>query len=382
MQAAADPTNSIPVYGADNIASVYSQERANMMNHQIAVETNAMNAAIANAKNNLDYKIFQETNEYNSPVAQVQRFLDAGINPLGAMSSGSIGSGNASAYQTAMPVMQTGNPMQGASFLDSASQFWNGFNSVGNQVKNIADTMLSFGRLENETGLSGSQIAMNDYKMAEAHANTQKTLAETNTLIPLQARKAISEMRDIDSQIEYRKKQGEGIDSEIRLRSANEELWKAEAANMRETVRIAWANYNLGRDRFGLEQEQFGLEQNKFDFEKEKFEKEFPLEEARTFSESHSNPYKSAINLLRRFMSGKVSPDSLLSSQSDAALYNTFMFLSEHPIRIDGSITDSAELTDSIYGELARRYMSVPKNVNTATTPGAVVNPSNSDTYQ
>lgn len=83
-----------------------AQVDANNKNLQIAREvndtskrntdaTNTANRELAEKQNQWNIDQWKRENEYNSPSAQVQRYLDAGVNPLSAMSSGGIGSGNA-----------------------------------------------------------------------------------------------------------------------------------------------------------------------------------------------------------------------------------------------------------------------------------------------
>ena len=83
-------------------STVRAQREANITNAGIARETNQTNVDIAESANRWNYQMFNEQNawnydqwlreiEYNSPKQQVQRYLEAGINPLWAMQSGDAG---------------------------------------------------------------------------------------------------------------------------------------------------------------------------------------------------------------------------------------------------------------------------------------------------
>lgn len=83
-------------------AQVRAQKAANESNEKIAAQTNELQKELAQQANDLNYRMFQEQNqwnldqwnrenEYNSPSAQVERYLEAGINPIWAISGGNPG---------------------------------------------------------------------------------------------------------------------------------------------------------------------------------------------------------------------------------------------------------------------------------------------------
>lgn len=83
-------------------AQVRAQKAANQSNEKIAAQTNDLQRELAQQANDLNYRMFQEQNqwnldqwnrenEYNSPSAQVQRYIEAGINPIWAIAGGNPG---------------------------------------------------------------------------------------------------------------------------------------------------------------------------------------------------------------------------------------------------------------------------------------------------
>lgn len=97
--------NIVIIYYVFDMSSstVEAQKLANKTNLQIAQETNQANRDIATqanewnwhnleAQNNWNIEQWNRENEYNSPKQQVQRYLEAGINPLWAIGNGDPGS--------------------------------------------------------------------------------------------------------------------------------------------------------------------------------------------------------------------------------------------------------------------------------------------------
>ena len=70
---------------------VKAQKVANQGNLDLAAKQNEYNVAMFNAENEWNLEQWNRENEYNSASAQVQRLMEAGINPLWAMSSGDAG---------------------------------------------------------------------------------------------------------------------------------------------------------------------------------------------------------------------------------------------------------------------------------------------------
>lgn len=100
-----------------------AQQEANELGYKMNQENNWLNAvqnfnSLMNQRNmqriqfDQTRQLIDEEREYNSPSSQVQRYLDAGINPLGAMSNGQLGSGNASAISPSSSSSPSMIPMQ------------------------------------------------------------------------------------------------------------------------------------------------------------------------------------------------------------------------------------------------------------------------------
>jgi len=83
-------------------ATVRAQKHANASNEMLTRETNQMQRELAQQANDLNYRMFQEQNDwnykmwneenkYNSPSAQIERYLEAGVNPIWALAGGNPG---------------------------------------------------------------------------------------------------------------------------------------------------------------------------------------------------------------------------------------------------------------------------------------------------
>lgn len=72
-------------------ATVDAQELANEANKEIAHEANVYNRENLQMQNQWNIEQWNRENEYNSPAAQMQRYIEAGINPLWAISGSSPG---------------------------------------------------------------------------------------------------------------------------------------------------------------------------------------------------------------------------------------------------------------------------------------------------
>lgn len=191
-----------------------AQRLANEANIQIAQETNQANRDIAAAQNDLNYKMFNEQNawnreqwnlenEYNSPSAQMRRYMEAGINPLWAMSKGDAG--QAAHLESAQAAPAVGASMVGAHVepeydptrlnnIVAAAQNLNnslqGFYKLGLESidvdtrKNVADSTIALNRAESlyKKSQTTGQDIFNNLNTATFQTLVQSKVSELNKL--------------------------------------------------------------------------------------------------------------------------------------------------------------------------------------------------------
>lgn len=121
---------------------------------------------MANQQNQWNLDQWIRENEYNSPAAQMSRMEAAGINPFNAASSGQIGSGTASALQSATP-----NNVSAPAYADAYS------NPVGNFISGLSsslDNALKVISVDRENKLTPSVV-----EKSENEARGSKGLADS-----------------------------------------------------------------------------------------------------------------------------------------------------------------------------------------------------------
>lgn len=253
--------------GEDNASQILMNDRTNRMqmeianlnnlnNLKIAQNTNELNKQIAEDKNALDYKIFQETNQYNTPEAQKQRYLAAGLNPIAAMSSGSIGPGNAANYQTAQATAIPGAPMVAPQLnsphlanstrgVDIAAALTN----IANAGKGFADTAVSLRGVKNAELGQMSQSKLNYAKALQSLQETDNLKQVHDVLTPANVQNVFSQIKQREHQNSNLDSQSEMYKSNIALNDAKRDEIKqaivesnARIDNMRKT--LGWQYYN------------------------------------------------------------------------------------------------------------------------------------------
>lgn len=108
------------IIGSSSSAS--AQSKANETNLQIARETNAANAALAQQQQNWNIDLWNMQNDYNTPAAQMQRYKDAGLNPNLIYGSGSGSSGNATAISSVAPARMERASVQPVNYFQGIAQ--------------------------------------------------------------------------------------------------------------------------------------------------------------------------------------------------------------------------------------------------------------------
>lgn len=158
-----------------------SQEMTNSANIAIANKTNATNKLIAREQNELNYKMFNEQNdwnlkrrdeewEHNSPSAQMQRYMEAGINPLWAISNGNPGNAqqlksadwSGAAGATMIPA-QLQAPQFNLDEVAALQSVINGYQGFQRLSMEKAQNKANIARTEAETDLIKSQTISQDF---------------------------------------------------------------------------------------------------------------------------------------------------------------------------------------------------------------------------
>lgn len=167
-------------------ATVEAQKLANEANIQMTQETNQSNRDIAAAQNDLNYKMFNEQNSwnleqwnrenlYNSPSEQMKRYLQAGINPIWAMSKGEPG-------QAAHLTSATAHPAAGATMV--APQVQPEFDpsrptNILTAANNLTNSLQGFYKLSLEE--QDVDTRRSAQQSLEAYQNAQKLLTQSQT---------------------------------------------------------------------------------------------------------------------------------------------------------------------------------------------------------
>lgn len=138
----------------------------NETNLQQNRETNAANRKLAEKQNQWNIDQWNRENAYNSPSAQVQRYMDAGVNPIAAMSSGSIGSGNAANLQSASLATDVAPPP--AVGATSQAPVLN-----PDMLGGALDTFLRSAALKNETKKTNVEVEKSASEIDKIKAETQ-----------------------------------------------------------------------------------------------------------------------------------------------------------------------------------------------------------------
>lgn len=212
-----------------NKANLNAVDATNRLNYQIAQEANEWNYQMFNEQNQWNLNMWELENQYNSPKQQVQRYIEAGINPLWAISNGNPG--NAQALQSAsaspaeVPTMQAGridpinlNGLIAAS--DSVINGVQGFQKLAiekelarSQIKKQeADINLSGKQADYYNSMADSVNLMNDFNSETFETRVSQVQAQYD--------KTMSEIKNLDANTENYKTQRALADSQIRYNDA------------------------------------------------------------------------------------------------------------------------------------------------------------------
>lgn len=157
--------------GIGNAVSGAKQARKNRA-HQLNMlhQQQDWSVQMAEKQNQWNIDQWNRENEYNSPAAQMERYELAGINPYNAASSGQIGSGTASSFQSATP-----NNVSPPAYAEAYS------NPVGNFISGLSsslDNALKVISVDRESKLTPSVVEKSENEARGSKGTADSALAQ------------------------------------------------------------------------------------------------------------------------------------------------------------------------------------------------------------
>lgn len=158
----------------EGVPSTYMADSSNewavpaMATYYANQETNQANKELAQEQNRWNYHMWEEENAYNTPKAQLERYLDAGINPLFA----SIDGGQASSLSSAQLANQQAPNLNGSGVTKNTDQILAGMQ----QALGAIDGILGYQMQAKQLDLNQQNL---DLQRIIGEANIGKTKAET-----------------------------------------------------------------------------------------------------------------------------------------------------------------------------------------------------------
>lgn len=212
-----------------NKANVQSVKDTNLMNYQIAQEANEFNYQMFNEQNQWNLNQWNRENEYNSPKQQVQRYIEAGINPIWAIGNGNPGNAqqlqSASSAPAEVAIMQPSriDPLNLNGLIAASDSVINGVQGfqklaiekelARSQIKKQeADINLSGKQADYYNSLADSVNLMNDFNSETFESRVSQVQAQYD--------KTMSEIKNLDANTDNYKTQRALADSQIRYNDA------------------------------------------------------------------------------------------------------------------------------------------------------------------
>lgn len=243
-------------------ATVDAQHLANAANIQMTRETNQANRDIAAEQNALNYKMFNEQNtwnleqwerenEYNSPKQQVQRYIEAGINPLWAIDHGNPGNAQQLTSAEAQPAV-------GATMIAPHVQPAYDPTRLNNIVaasRDLTNTALGFEKLRLDAldvdTRRASQISRSSLDYASA-ANKRAATANIETQTNFDLETFGVRVGQEQQKLANMKKQLDNMDSQS-------EMYKAAAANYKATEDLTREKINRVAEDYQLRWKEIAI---------------------------------------------------------------------------------------------------------------------------
>lgn len=215
---------------------------------KIQDKMNAWNLEQWNRQNDWNLEQWNRQNEYDSPAAQLQRWQDAGFNPLSMQMQGgspsmqadaleSAGVGSAQAEGGSLPHFE--NPLQGLSHLGSDfNQFLSAQyerdklkqeinKTQSEQIQTNIDNMIRTFNMKNEIDFAGMKVKVAGQQVEESKARTSvlwKTAAQLNQQMQLNLR--YIKQADVDLDIKKVQRYIQDNSKDYQVRQYGETLLK------------------------------------------------------------------------------------------------------------------------------------------------------------
>lgn len=222
-------------------STVKAQRLANESNQVIAHEANEYNRENLRLQNQWNIEQWNRENEYNSPKSQVQRLIEAGINPLWAMSDASPS--EAAHLESAQPA-----PAEVARVMPEADP--TRLNNIVAASRDIMNSALGWNKLlldskdvetRRAAQLSGSAL---DYASA-ANKRASTTQIETETKWNLETfstrvEQESQKLRNMYKQMEFMDSQSENYKASAANFRASEDLIREKINRIAEDYQLRW----------------------------------------------------------------------------------------------------------------------------------------------
>ena len=270
-----------------NAGNVEQTGMTNQANKEMTEATNDVNYKIAQEANDLEYKMFNEQNqwnleqwerenEYNSPSAQMQRYIEAGINPLFAV--GNITGGNASQLTSAQyggaHTADMESPTFGAAHIEPEYDKYlgdkiSGLTAIANNASNSAQGFYQLALEEQDVATrrsaqqskSAMENAETMYKKAQTagqeiynNLNTQTYGAQVSSKVAEYDRLR-SEIDNIKEDTSYKRSLESNLSATKDQIVAQTNYVNVQASNLIESIKQRWAEIALGNRQADISQQ-------------------------------------------------------------------------------------------------------------------------------
>lgn len=302
------------------MATANAMRDANRKNLQGVQETNQANRVIAREANEYNYRMFQESNafsermwnlqnEYNTPANQKQRLIEAGINPLWAMSDVDNTSSGAPTSASASPAAQA--QMQAPHFIPEDSGVdLDRLNGVANNMANLAQGMykLSLDGRDVSTR-ERAQATSSMLQVAQAgQANANTNFIQSNTSFNLDT---------YSSRVQQEAKKVSELNSRINSMDKQSEVFEATKQNLeeqktliREQVNQVKASVDQGWEQLRQNARSLDIEQGKLNIQSKQYDLAVKDAEQRWTHASNQDMLQYMVQLAERVQSGSSTSHS------------------------------------------------------------------------
>lgn len=232
------------LFSSHHSDSYYAQVIANETNREIAEKNNQWNWANLQAQNVWNLEQWNRENAYNSPKQQVERLMEAGINPLWAMSDAD--SGNAAH-------LESGSPLPASSWEARPEYDVTQGQRIANIIAASRDLMnagLSFKSLELQgedvQTRRAAQISLDDLNRASAANKRAATTSQeiqnqwVLSTFDVRAKQETQKLSNMRKQLDLMDAQSENYRSLKANYDASTELTREKISRIAEDYKLAW----------------------------------------------------------------------------------------------------------------------------------------------